>query len=342
MSHDDEQWSGITEQQPSPDWAAAASGPGGGFTADEAGAVTDDEDWPTCARSSLLGLVRSALRSEPHDPADAEEDCEPALDGTPAGPAQPAPVPATTGRLRALTRPLLVATAAFAVSGIATALWYPGSTPSPTAAAAGPGSAQSVPNAWTTPTQDSRPPAARAKNAPGPGQATFSAVTGPSCPTSATASFNPVGYWTDSGLAGWLSHSGGLASEGCSGTFLAMPMSGDTTSAGDGGSWLFTPGISAGTCTAAVYIPAVSNAVYNGGDPAYYAVSDALTGGRTLGTTSVDQAADAGKWVPLGQYPVPAGGVLQIQLSDRGVDWTASGPDFAHLSVDAARLDCKA
>jgi hypothetical protein len=355
MSYGDEQWTDVTGQMPPSDRAALAARPGDEITTGEAeaSATGDDEDRQASAHRRAFGLIRFALRSGPGDLADADEPADPAPGRTPADSPRPAAARAATGLLPGLARPLLVATAAFAVSGIATALWYPGSAPSPAAATAAVGTAQPVPTVGTTPTGDSQPPvspaatataaAAAVAAAPGSGQTTFSAVTGPSCQTSATASFNPVGYWTESGLTGWLSHSGGLASAGCSGTFLAMPMSGDSaTSGGNGGSWLFTPGPSAGTCTASVYIPAVSDPIYNGGASAYYSVSDALTGGHTLGSATVDQAADAGKWVPLGQYPAPASGVIQIQLSDRGVDWTASGPDYAHFSVDAAQLTCKA
>jgi len=345
MSYDDEQWADITEQWSGSDWPAIAALPGDETATGEAetSATGDDEDWPSSGSRSLFRLARFALHSEPRDPVDADEPTDPAPDRKPADPPSPAALRATAGPLLGLLRPLLVATAAFAVSGVATAMWYPGSTRSPTTGAIEAGTPQPVPNAWTTPAEEPRSAVSAPAAAPGSGQATFSAVTGPSCQTSASASFTPVGYWTENGLAGWLSHSGGLATAGCSGTFLAMPMSGaSTTSGGNGGSWLFTPGPSAGTCTASVYIPAVSDPVYNGGDPAYYSVSDAATGGHTLGTVSVDQAADAGTWVPLGQYPIPAGGVLQIQLSDRGVDWTASGPDYAHFSVAAARLDCAA
>ena len=353
MSDDDEQWSDFTQQWPDPEWLAEYSPAGDEIASVKTIASTDDEDWPVFARASLFGRVRFVLRRGRSGPGDTDAAIDPLPDLDPVVSRRPAVVRTAGGLLRSLGQPLLVATGAFAVTGVVTALWFPGSSPSPTTVAAVAGSAQPFPIIVATPGGASQVPApAVAPTAasasppatvPGSGASTFSAVTGPSCRSTASASFSPVGYWTDGGLDGWLSDNGGLASAGCTGTFLAMPMSGDsTTSAGNGGSWLFNPGASAGTCAASVYIPAVANAVYNGGNPAYYSVSDALTGGQTLGSVSVNQGTASGTWVSLGQYPVPASGVLDIQLSDRGVDWTADGPDYAHISVDAAQLDCKA
>lgn len=54
------------------------------------------------------------------------------------------------GKSKALARPLLVATAAFAVSGAATALWFPGAAPSPAVAGVPAGSAGQAPSPGTT------------------------------------------------------------------------------------------------------------------------------------------------------------------------------------------------
>ena len=176
--------------------------------------------------------------------------------------------------------------------------------------------------------------------APPAQQTTFSAVAGPGCTSGSVASFNAVGYWTG-GEGAWLSDSGGLATSGCSGTFLAMPMSGNATQdGGNGGAWTFVTGANAGSCATSVYIPAVSNPVYNGGDPGYYSVQNSASGGSTLNTVAVNQEADAGEWVSLGKYSAPSSGVIEVELADRGIDFTSSGPDYAHFSVDAVQVVC--
>ena len=81
--------------------------------------------------------------------------------------------------------------------------------------------------------------------------------------------------------------------------------------------WFFDPGAGGSHCTLAVFVP-TQNALGLG----VYAI---YSGTRNLGAVSVDQAANAGRWVRLGSYPA-TGTSLEIQLVPAIATLTASGP----------------
>jgi translation initiation factor IF-2 len=171
----------------------------------------------------------------------------------------------------------------------------------------------------------------------------FAATTGYGCPSTAAASFSETGRWTQS-LDGFLQvASGGMQTPGCDGTFDAMPMSGSAT-AGDPGNyatWTFrTSPVTTGTCHLDVYVPDDTSLEHAGGDPAVYTVydSDQATG-TPAGTFSVHQPASLGQWVPSPAFAVTSG-AMTVRLDSRGVDWTSSGPDHAHIAVSDVSISC--
>lgn len=176
-----------------------------------------------------------------------------------------------------------------------------------------------------------------------PPAATFDAVGGGGCSGSGT-SFSTYG-WYDDGESGYLSvGSGGLDGDGCNGSFVALPMSGDANI--DDGNymlWTFHTGsVGSGSCAVDVYIPNVDNTVEVGGDPSYYTVQDsAAAGSDTVGSFSVDQTSNLGRWAYGGTFRV-SGGVLAVMLHSRGIDWTATASTDAHHAADAIKVSCKA
>ncbi|MBB5874211.1 hypothetical protein F4553_007645 [Allocatelliglobosispora scoriae] len=180
-----------------------------------------------------------------------------------------------------------------------------------------PTSAAAKPSPAVSPS--ARPPSP--KPSPAPPKVTFQAVGGYGCSTANT------GYYAhdrDPG-AGWgASDHGGWGSNGCSGTFDSMPMSGsdtveDPTQYAD---WSFTVGSASRSCDLSTYVPVYGgDAKRAGGNPAQYRVGDGQ-GSSSKGTFTVDQPANGGRWISIKTYPV-SGGKLWIRVLNRGIDWGA-------------------
>jgi hypothetical protein len=175
----------------------------------------------------------------------------------------------------------------------------------------------------------------------GPAAAAYSALTGPGCPQSRSASFRVYG-WFGSGLTGFDTvRSGGWPSQGCDGGYIAMPMSGSqaTDDPQNYGLWTFRTGMP-GSCQVSVYVPRADSIVKAGGNPAHYQVFDAASAsGTPAGSFNVSQFASRGRWVSAGSYPAGSG-FLTIKADSRGQDWAGNTKTYAHIALDVVRLAC--
>jgi hypothetical protein len=140
-------------------------------------------------------------------------------------------------------------------------------------------------------------------------------VAGVGCPASQD---NGVTLTTARPGPPWTAAQGGWAGNGCDGASVwTMNPAGKQPSPSTL-TWWFGALPGASRCTLSVYVP-TQNALGQAG----YAV---LAGsGSTLGTVTVDQAAEAGYWVVLGTFPAASSG-YQIQLMPEVTELTAAGP----------------
>ncbi|MBT2546455.1 hypothetical protein J7E99_38810 [Streptomyces sp. ISL-44] len=175
---------------------------------------------------------------------------------------------------------------------------------------------------------------------PAPAKKEYAAVAGPGC-AGEGAAFSRNGWYTD-GKEGWKSYgTGGYGSSGCNGDFLAMPMSGDGQDAGKSMLWTFRTGaVTTGTCQVSVHVPNNGDIKAVGGKPSYYTVHGAASAsGPTLGSFTVNQPSQLGRWVGAGSFRI-TGGQLAVKLHDRGQDWSGSTKTYAHHAGDAVRVQC--
>jgi hypothetical protein len=115
----------------------------------------------------------------------------------------------------------------------------------------------------------------------------------------------------------WTAAQGGWTGNGCDGTSVwTMNPAGKPSPSTL--TWWFGALAGVSNCTLSVYVPA-QNALGQAG----YAVSTGS--GSSLGTVTVDQAANAGSWIVLGTFPA-AGSGYQIQLMPESAELTAEGP----------------
>lgn len=226
------------------------------------------------------------------------------------------------------------------------------STPPTNAGASSPNSSSqgTAPGPLTVPTTGAVTGAGGVTDAAGPPPTTavaappltYSAITGWACAQNGSATFRPVGE-SDGSTDGWKIVGGddGTGS-GCSGGWLAMPMSGDAgIDAANHSDWTFTiaPAIH-GTCQITVFIPRpASSAGYEvGGTSALYGVYNgpSVAGLALIDSFPVDQAAHRGGSVTVSvavNQPI-----LRIRLHDQGVDYTSS-PKLMY-GVGAVRVTC--
>jgi hypothetical protein len=199
--------------------------------------------------------------------------------------------------------------------------------PPATTASVVPGQSSTAPPSSSAPSDTPTNPVVKPPSAPG-----YVGTAGPGC-----GGFAGVGSYRD-GRKGWVDHG-----SGCGSAFVSIPMSGsatkDDTSAY--GLWQFSTGpVSKGTCALSVFVPN-GNLEEVGGDPTTYRVFGGLQpSGSPIGTFTVDQVDQRGKWVGVGSYQV-TDGKLAVQLLSRGVDWNNNGPTFAHHAASAVKADCK-
>jgi translation initiation factor IF-2 len=173
------------------------------------------------------------------------------------------------------------------------------------------------------------------------GAGALTAIAGFGCPSGRQAQFSLHGQYTQ-GILGYVKvKSGGWKSQGCDGTFEALPMSGSATKPypGNYALWTFRPA-GVRSCGVSVFVPDDHSITHVGGNPARYLVYDAAAqSGNPAGRFAVDQAANLGRWVRAGQFPVRRG-VLTIELTSIGVDWNGKTRNNRHLAADAVRLSC--
>ncbi|WP_320775861.1 hypothetical protein [Streptomyces sp. CRN 30] len=165
--------------------------------------------------------------------------------------------------------------------------------------------------------------------------ATYSALGGPHC--SGDVTYKESGSSSEPG-DGWTSHPGGY-STGCTGVFRSLPISGDSSDAGNSAYWIFRTGkVVEGTCTVSVHIPNDSKRTHVGGTPAYYTLHNATNGGSNqLARFTVDQPSRLGMWVA-GPSVRITDGLLTLKLHDRGKEATSN----ARMAADAAKISCTA
>jgi hypothetical protein len=150
--------------------------------------------------------------------------------------------------------------------------------------------------------------------APAPRVTSAAQVTGVGCPAS-----QDNGVTLTSARPGppWTAAQGGWAGDGCDGSSVwAMNPAGKQPSPSTL-TWWFGALSGVSRCTLSVYVP-TQNALGQAG----YALSTGS--GSSLGTVTVDQAADAGHWVVLGTFPAASSG-YQIQLMPQVTALTAAG-----------------
>src|SRR5437764_8886090 len=157
------------------------------------------------------------------------------------------------------------------------------------------------------------------RTAPRPPAATFAAVGGEYCHHTDTQGYYRVGTYSD-GSHGWYRRSGGWNRNGCRGSFMAMPMSGSVTQSDPQAYavwWFKTGPVTSGRCTVSVYVP-TGSARDVAGRPAYYQVVRGAHDMHVVSQFRIDQAANHGRWVTGGTFPVHAG-EFALRLVNRGV-----------------------
>jgi hypothetical protein len=116
----------------------------------------------------------------------------------------------------------------------------------------------------------------------------------------------------------WTSAQGGWTGDGCDGASVwTMNPAGKQPSPSTL-TWSFGALSGVSRCTLSVYVP-TQNALGQAG----YAVSTGY--GSSLAAVTIDQSANAGRWVILGTFPA-AGSGYQIQLMPEVAELTAAGP----------------
>jgi hypothetical protein len=140
-------------------------------------------------------------------------------------------------------------------------------------------------------------------------------VTGVGCPASQR---NGVALSAARPGPSWTGAQGGWAGDGCDGASAwAMSVPGKQPRP-PALTWWFGALSGVSRCTVSVYVP-TQNALSQAG----YAV--ATGSGSSLSTVTIDQAADAGRWVVLGTFPAASSG-YQVRLTPAAAKLTAAGP----------------
>jgi len=166
--------------------------------------------------------------------------------------------------------------------------------------------------------------------------AAYRAVGGEDCTHTSTQGYYRIGTYSD-GAAGWYRKNGGWASNGCRGTFMAMPMSGNRTfddPAAYAVWWFKTGAVHTGTCGVSVYVPNSGTARDVAGHPATYQVVRGEFDMGVVRSFTVDQVAHRGQWVGVGSYPVSTG-EFALRVVNRGED-----PHGEHIAVSQVQLSC--
>lgn len=145
---------------------------------------------------------------------------------------------------------------------------------------------------------------------------TFTALTGPGCPPSESAGISIDSTW-------YAQSSGGYTGDGCSGMYYAkwVHQPGDATVRTF--TWRFHTGLTAkATCKVSVYIPAGDD-ITVGANPAPYEV---YSGARAVGSFTLDQLDNHGRWLYAGAFP-STGGQFSVQLENVGAGSVEAAAD---------------
>jgi transcriptional regulator with XRE-family HTH domain len=235
----------------------------------------------------------------------------------PADIPQPAPSRGRPGRRAAVAAAAAAAT--LIVAGTVVTLTRPAARP---AASAGPWTSPHVSRHGTSqPRSLHRHPAASP-----PRMTSVLRVTGVGCPASQD---NGVTLTAAKPGPPWTAAQGGWTGNGCDGASVwTMTPAGKQPNPSTLTWWFSAPsGVS--RCTLSVYVP-TKNALGQAG----YAVSTGS--GSSLGTVTVDQAADAGHWVDLGTFYSASSG-YQIQLMPEVTELAAARPPAKGPGKPAAK-----
>lgn len=162
------------------------------------------------------------------------------------------------------------------------------------------------------------PPASATHKAAPP---TFTALTGPGCPTSSSASIAIDSTW-------YAQSSGGWTQNGCSGMYYAkwVHQPGDATVRTF--TWQFHTGLAGkATCKVSVYIPNGDSTTV-GANPAPYEV---YSGSQEVGSFGLDQLDNHGSWLYAGAFP-SSGGQFSVQLENVGAGSVEAAADALIVS----------
>jgi hypothetical protein len=160
----------------------------------------------------------------------------------------------------------------------------------------------------------------------------FTAVTGWDCGEGADRGFDAAGRTSD-----WYTVAdGGWASNGCHGTFAAIPMTGSKTDDDPNqfAVWWFKPASRLTQCSVMVYRPEPDRPQDSAASAAQFFVLAGPDGPRLAGFV-VDETADPGSWAAVGSFPISPDGIA-IQLVDRGVP-AATG---SRLAITQVKVRC--
>lgn len=289
--------------------------------------------------------VGIGVLAKPHPKKPVAATQAPAAVQAPAAQGRPAPQRGSQGKVPAAANPQAYPPAGGAQQydttpqdGSSGPLYYP----APQGNAGPVANPQYKPAPRVAPRPAAAAPKAPAKPAAAPRKPDFTATTGYGCHESSALVFEQHGFWS-SGKNGWIRlNKGGWGSNGCNGTFDAMPMSGSSTKddADNYATWQFRTGsVTRGTCYASVFVPNDSNAEHVGGHPSTYLI---YTGWTPSGTAryalQVDQVKQRNHWVTV-KVPV-SGGAIAVKLLSRGIDHSGGHPTYAHHAVAQVRVEC--
>jgi hypothetical protein len=142
------------------------------------------------------------------------------------------------------------------------------------------------------------------------GPATFSALTGPGCPSSSDAGIAIDSTW-------YQQSSGGSTGNGCSGMFYAKWVHQPGADTVRTFTWWFRTGLAGNaTCRVNVYIPDGDDTTV-GANPAPYYVYSGSSGSQETGSFTLDQLDNHGQWLYAGAYPA-SGGRFSVQVQNVG------------------------
>lgn len=171
--------------------------------------------------------------------------------------------------------------------------------------------------------------------------APYVSVSAPGC-TAGGASYQEHGRYSDGSNGWWTVGSGGWTGNGCPGSFTDVPMSGETQKDDPTAYVVWGFHVPSGTqrCTVSMYVPSSGRPRDVASSRAHYRVlSGTGADSPTIDQADLDQKNHQGSWQGVGTYDV-RGGVIGIELVNRGIDFTDSAKTYAHLAASAGQVSC--